>query len=298
MNALDSQAEIAEAAEALLRRAGAVGRLPTPVEDLVAAANLTEPEQSMLSASVLKDAPAHLRAAVSKLAGRLRGLIDRRELEVHVAPEVRHEARRNFIKLHETGHHILHWQRDLAYADDDATLSPATRELFELEASQCAAELLFQGDRFTSDAADVEAGLPGMMLSAKRYGSSLRSGLRRYTETHRAAMLSVVVDMSPESMEPLRYRRHEVNMSSAYVKRFGNRIWPGHMSIRQYGFLATVAAATASPGTIISGAWTRTDLAGTDVALSLDAFCTGYDVLVLVWVPFGERTRKRVRLVA
>jgi hypothetical protein len=87
-------------------------------------------------------------------------------------------------------------------------------------------------------------------------------------------------------------------MSGTYIERFGGVIWPGRLSIGQYGFLATVAAATASPGNVVSGEWSRTDLAGTDVPLQLDGFCTGYDVLVLVWVPFSERTRKRVRLVA
>jgi hypothetical protein len=298
MNVLDSRLEIAEAAEGLLRRAGAAGRLPTPVDDLVAAAQLTEPEESMLSAGVLRFAPAHLRDAVARVAGRVRGLIDRRTLEVHLSPDVTHEPRRNFIRLHETGHQILEWQQELAYADDDTTLSAATHELFELEASQCAADLLFQGKRFTADAADVAVGLPGVILSVQRYGSSIRAGLRRYTETHRAAMVSVVLDTSPESLAPLRYARHEVSMSQAYVDRFGDSIWPRRLSIGRYTFLAIAAGAAASPTEVATGAWTSTDLAGTPVELRLDALCTGYDLLVLAWVPIAERSRKRVRLVA
>jgi hypothetical protein len=298
MNALDSRADIAEAAEGLLRRAGAAGRLPTPVDDLVAAAKLTEPRESMLSASVMQFAPAHLRDALARVAGRLRGLIDRRALEVHLAPEVTHEPRRNFIRLHETGHHILEWQQELAYADDDATLSGATHELFELEASQCAADLLFQGGRFTADAADVAVGLPGVILSAQRYGSSIRAGLRRYTETHQAAMVSVVLDISPESLAPLRYARHEVSMSPTYVDRFGDTIWPRRLSVERYAFLAMAAGAAASPNEVVMGAWTLTDLAGTPVELRLEALCTRYDLLVLAWLPIAERSRKRVRLVA
>src|SRR5665811_2355109 len=118
MHNLDSRLEIAETAEGLLRRADALGRLPTPVDDLVAAARLTEPEESLLSTSVLQSAPAHLRDAMARLTGRVRGLVDRRALEVHLSPEITHEARRNFIRLHEIGHHILPWQHDLGYADD------------------------------------------------------------------------------------------------------------------------------------------------------------------------------------
>lgn len=297
MRQLTSRPEIAEEADRLLRHAGALGRLPTPVDDLVAAADLTEPEESMLSASVLKFAPTHLRDAVARLAGRVRGLVDRRALEVHLAPEVTHQARRNFIRLHETGHHILPWQSDLAYADDDSTLSPSVRATFELEASQCAADLLFQGKRFTVDAADLAIGLPAVIKAAEMYGASLRSGLRRYTETHRAAMVSIVLDPSPFTLDPLRYRRHEVNASAQFVDRFGELIRPSLLSVARYPFVALAAAAMAT-GEVVTGEWRLTDLRGDGVELHVDALATGYNVLVLAWVPISERTRRRVRLIA
>ena len=298
MKELDSGPEIAEAAQRLLRRASAVGRLPTPVDDLIAAAELTEPEESMLSESVWRFAPKHLQEVVARLAGRVRGLVDRRALEVHLAPEVTQEARRNFIRLHEAGHHILAWQQELAYADDDGTLSPATHERFELEASQCAADLLFQCDRFTADAADLEVGLAGVIHAANRYGSSIRAGLRRYTETHRAEMVSVVLDMSPVSRDPLRYRRHELNISKAYESRFGTSHWPARLSVERYPFLTSVAGAASSPRQVVAGEWVVTDLAGIDVSLRVEAICTGYDVLLVAWVPIIQRTRRRARLSA
>lgn len=297
MSELESKAEIAQAAKALLRRADALGRLPTPVDDLVAAARLTEPDESLLATSVLQLAPAHLRDAVARLGGRVRGLVDRRAREVHLAPDITHEGRRNFIRLHETGHDILPWQRDLAYADDDASLSPATHDLFELEASQCAAELMFQGSRFTSDAADVAIGISSVILSAQRYGSSIRAGLRRYTETHRAEMVSVVLDVSAESLEPLTFRRHELSRSRAYAERFGDGYWPGRLTVDRFAFLAVAAAAAATPKTVAAGEWSFVDLSGRPVVFRVDALSTGYDLLVLAWVPIAERTRRRVQLI-
>jgi hypothetical protein len=297
MNALDSRADIARAADGLLRRASVVGRLPTPVDDLVAAACLTEPDESMLSPTVLRLAPAHLQQAIGRIAGRVRGLIDRRALEVHIDPDVTHEGRRNFIRLHETGHHILDWQRELAYADSDASLSPATRELFELEASQCGADLLFQGHRFEQDVADVAIGLPAVIMTAQRYGSSIRAALRRYAETHRAVMISVVLDMSPESLQPLRFRRHEIAASATYVQQFGEPVWPGRLSAERHAFLSVAAAASASPNDVTSGTWAWADQVGSQVEFNVDALSTGHDLLILAWVPIRERTRRRVRFV-
>ncbi len=297
MSELPSAADIEREARRLLRQANAYGRLPTPVDDLVAAAKLSEPEQSLLSPSVLQLAPAHLRDAVARLSGRVRGLLDGRAREIHLAPELGTEGRRTFVRLHETGHHILPWQRELAYADDDQTLSPTVRELFELEASQCAASLLFQADRFTRDSADLAIGMGAVIDGSQRHGSSIRAALRRYAETHRAALAGVVLDVSPTTREPLRYRRHEVSMSAAYRTRFGDDHWPRVLSVERYGLVAIAAGAVASSGTVVEGDWTQVDLAGGPAGLRVEALCTGYDLLVLAWIPIRERTRQRVRLV-
>ena len=84
------------------------------------------------------------------------GIIDRRARVIHVSPAIDHEGKRRFVKMHETAHHILPHQQDLLYAEDHETLSPATNRLFEREANQGAAELLFQRGGFARDAADLK----------------------------------------------------------------------------------------------------------------------------------------------
>ena len=49
------------------------------------------------------------------------------EREIHLDPSIDHPGQIAFKTLHEVTHDILPWQRELGYADDDATLSPATR---------------------------------------------------------------------------------------------------------------------------------------------------------------------------
>jgi hypothetical protein len=122
--------EIERHTRELLKRAGTKGQFPTPVDDIVAAAGLEEPKDSMLSRLVIAEAPAHLRRALRRLTGRVRAVLDRKAREVHVDPSIHNAGRAAFHKLHEVGHDTLPWQKALGYADDDATLSPSIKLLF------------------------------------------------------------------------------------------------------------------------------------------------------------------------
>src|SRR5207245_2278660 len=62
------------------------------------------------------------------------------------------EKRKRFGIFHEIGHFILPEHRDKLFLDDDATLSWSTKARIEREANEIAAELLFQGNRFTEEA--------------------------------------------------------------------------------------------------------------------------------------------------
>jgi len=55
---LPSRQDIARLTDRLLREAGAYGRLPTPVGDILAAAELVEAPQTFLSASSIAEARA------------------------------------------------------------------------------------------------------------------------------------------------------------------------------------------------------------------------------------------------
>jgi len=183
--------EIEKHTRELLKRADAKGHFPTPVDDIVAAAGLEEPKESLFSGSVLAQAPPHLRRAMHKLTGRVRAVLDRREREVHVDPTIHNHGRRNFHKLHEVTHDILPWQRALGYADDDGTLAQSVTDAFEQEANIGASYMLFQFEAFTDVSREYSIGQGSIMGLADLVGAS---GHATFVSLLRLATLS-----SPES---------------------------------------------------------------------------------------------------
>lgn len=130
----------------LLLDAGALGRLPTPVDDIVEASRLREAGESLLSDSALARAPQYLRVAVQAFRHKVHAVLDRRERQIHLDPDLGTEGRRNFVRLHEVAHHVAPWQADLVQIDGDQQLSPEASAIFEREANVGAAQLLFQLD--------------------------------------------------------------------------------------------------------------------------------------------------------
>jgi hypothetical protein len=234
---LPSKDEIKRVTDRLLKEAGAYGRLPTPVDDLIAAANLSESREYVLSESSIQSAPAHLRTILRGARQKIRGILDRRDLVIHVDPEVGNEAKRKFIKLHETTHQILPHQRDLVQVDTDATLSAVVKQMFEREANQGAAELLFQREAFGRMANDYDPSVDAPMGLAQLYGSSFHAAFRRYVETSDTAMVGIVFRPDPIKIVPLTLSRFEALASPRWTRRFGNS-WPRAMSADRFPFLS------------------------------------------------------------
>jgi hypothetical protein len=292
MQRLQSAREIESLTEGLLRRADAAGHWPTRVDDIVAAAGLSEPDENPLSASVLARAPKHLRDAIRLIgAGRVRAALDRRERAVYVDPAVEHDGRRSFLRLHETCHELYPWQQALAYADDDLTLSPATRRLFEREANQGAAELLFQRDRFTQLSSEYRVDFGAVAELANEVGASLRATLRRYCETHARAVCGVVLEPSPTNARPLTYRRFEVSMSAAWNARFG-ALWPKVLDADAFPFLAAVPLAATADDLVFH----FPDIDATPVPVRVQASCNRHAVLMLLWLPKREVLKRKRKL--
>jgi hypothetical protein len=289
---LASGNRIAREVERLLAEADARGQLPTPVEDIVAAAGLRRGSDELFDAATLARAPGELRAAVKGLAGKVRAMLDRREREVYVHPEIQLAGRFNFQTLHEVAHDILPWQSALAYADDDVRLSWSTQIKFEQEANQTAAELLFQRDLYSRMAADYAIGFAGVIELSEQIGASIHAGTRRYAETHRAPICALVLDSKPVREEPLAYRRREAVHSPAWAERFMPPArWPAILEPETYGFLAlTQRALISSP---VAGSWICADLQGRQVTLQFELFSNSYRTFALIWVPQREWLKKR-----
>jgi len=291
LNDLTSGRDIIRLTEDLLKRADAAGRWPTPVNDIVEAAELEESDESPFDAWVLARAPKHLRKAIALVnSSRVRAVLDRRERTVHLDPAIEHAGRRSFLRLHETSHDLFPWQQELAYADDDATLSPATNRLFEQEANQGAAEILFQGSRFGQMANEYRIGVAAVSELSGNVGASLQATLRRYAETHRAAVCGLVLDASPIDRQPLSYRRREASQSPAWTERFG-RSWFPVLSEDCYPFISAIARANSPAPLETVVAWP--DLNCEPVDVRAEAISNRFGHLLLLWVPRRETFKRR-----
>jgi hypothetical protein len=289
---LASGRRIAQEVERVLRDADVRGQLPTPVDAIVAAAGLQRGSEDIFDERTLARAPQELRDAVKGLTGRVRAMLDRREREVYVHPELQIEGRRNFQTLHEVGHDVLPWQSAVAFADDEFRLSWSTRIKFEQEANQAAAEFLFQRDLFTQMAADYAIGFAGVIELCDEIGASIHAGMRRYAETHRAPVCALVLDQKPVRESPLAYRRREAVHSPSWAERFSApSTWPTSLQEDAYRFVADARRALIiSP---FAGEWSHADLAGNEVKLNYELFSNSYRTLVLIWLPQREWLKRR-----
>lgn len=270
--------EIGKHVDRLLRAADAYGRFPTPVDDIVRAASLAEADDYVLDESMILKAPAHLRSLLRSAKRKIQGIIDRRERVVHVSPEIENEGKRRFVKLHETAHDIFPHQQDLLYAESHETLAPTTKQLFEQEANQGAAELLFQRTWFEQDAKDLEVSIAAIQYLAQRYGSSFHSAFRRYAETLDVPVAAVVFDRHPLHLTPKTWKREEAMGTPAWRRRLGYPAWPQAMNAIGHPFIAALDFPALRE-------FPLTDLDGETVSVRVEAHTNGYKRFLLLWVP-------------
>jgi hypothetical protein len=299
MPPLENLIEIRDVASALLREADVDERLPTPVDDLVAAAGLLEDDDYVLSEAKIRQAPKEIRRLLRSAGRKIRGALDRRERILHVNPEIEVPAQRQFIRCHETMHDALPWQRDLLVLGyTGKTLASNIEFRFEQEANQGAAELLFQVDLLASIARDYPTDITTPILLEEMFGASIHSTFRRWVEQHPAAVCGIVLDPKPVSLSPLTFRRFEVVESVEWRDRFGPKRFPVRLSAASHPFIAPLGPPW--PGAVDSR-WATTGIDGSPASLRVQSFSNTYRTLILLWLPHKEtfiaRHRGRGRIV-
>lgn len=106
--------------------------------------------------------------------------------------ETLHKMQARFSILHEIAHYVLPSHEYAMYLDNEQCMSSWTRICFEREANELAADLLFQGDRFTLEANSHSLSAKSVKKLGRKYDASFESTARRLVERNlRPAMLVV-----------------------------------------------------------------------------------------------------------
>jgi len=183
---LESAPEIVKIADRALRAAGARGKLPTPIEDLIRAAKVDDRDTDGVLRRFLSSLSEGGRAFFRSSIQKVRGIADLRERAVYVPSDT--APRQRFAKGHELGHQLIPWHHIGAdkvssyYQDDDYTLSPLVQDIFDIEANLFSSEIIFQGRQFTQQARDYHPSFDAVFFLADLHGASRQATLRRYIE--------------------------------------------------------------------------------------------------------------------
>ncbi len=206
-----------EIVETLLAESGAAQKFPTNEQKLLEFLGLTQLSFDFMHEldflPKTPDASLDLRAALSlndRLIATQAGLNDKRK---------------RFGIFHEIGHFILPEHREKLFLDNDATLSWWAKARIEREANEIAAELLFQGNRFTDEALSAPTSARTVLELAPAYGASYESALRRYTERHVLPCALIVFAKAREGsdeveFEEAEYRIHYTITSPPFRKEY------------------------------------------------------------------------------
>ncbi|RDL16229.1 ImmA/IrrE family metallo-endopeptidase [Pseudomonas jessenii] len=212
---------------ALLHKADAWDRFPTPVDDILEAAKLRVAPSGMRDAANFLAFVAQKTAAAGKLLksalSKVLGLYDANEHIIHIDESVV-ASKQTFLKLHETGHHEIPAHRDTfkIFQDCELTLAPTIADLFEREANNFARYALFQGDTYKLKAADMACAIKTPMALAKHFGASIYASSREYVRTHHRACVLFALEQPvqlPAGRSTTPVRRIEV--SQTFKQQFG-----------------------------------------------------------------------------
>lgn len=286
--------EVARYARLLLERAGVGDRLPTPIDDLLACAELVVSQNIDLTEAHHGFFARNYKVLMSALKKAM-GMVDLRERIIYLDTTV-NEAKQNFVKLHEIGHKVLPWQREIMlHLDDDSTLSHDVKDVFEFEANRFASEAMFQGERFDRDIRDLPLELRTALQLSRLYGGSIHATLRRYVERHPDACTTLVLGTTPlVTSAGTHYPVTRLHESAAFTRAFPTWPRPERLPVSA-DFLQPLAGARGGAFEEIDTDLTLPGLCG-PVPCIVHVFKNRFSNFVLL-IPEGKRRRARARIV-
>lgn len=221
-------AKIKAEAGRVLKKSNAIGRFPTPVSDILSAANVREVKEDVLNESFVAKLRKEVGSTLRKALDKVIGLFDARSRLIFIDRSL-HFVKQTFIKLHETAHGFLSWQRDM-YAiveDSNQNLDPDVADLFDREANVFASEVLFQLDGFITEANDYDFGIFIPVRIGKKYGASIYSSIRQYVSKNPKACAVIVLN-PPELADGFGFKAYlrRIISSPSFTEKFGELVLP------------------------------------------------------------------------
>lgn len=199
---LPSRKDIERISYDILKASKALDVFPTPIQRIVDYSDLVVADNIDVS-KIEQSFRGRITNSFFRKLKQIRGILDREEKVIYL-DLTQPVKRMNFVKLHEIGHNVLPWQKDIMqYLDSDETLDESTQEEFEAEANYFASSTLFQQDRFLDEVKGLPLSIETSIHLGKYFGSSVHAALRRYVEVSpkRCALL-VLEDITPKGTQP------------------------------------------------------------------------------------------------
>lgn len=284
-----AQSAVEDRARRILDRAAAWNRFPTPIDDIVAAANLRVATSGIFDLENLlqyaKEKATSVVLTVKRAISKLWGTYDAAESIIHIDDTVA-VVKQNFLKLHETGHHEMPTHRKLFrfFQDCEKTLLPEVADQFEREANNFARFVLFQGDAFRRQAADQALNIKVPMRLSKNFGASIYASAREYARTHhRACVVYVLEPIKITPGAPVIASVRRIEPSRSFLARFG---MPRDVTIGPTHALHSVLPIGRK---MSQHQISIADVNGSGHECVAEAFDTTYNVLILVY-PVSELT--------
>lgn len=271
-----------------LSKSNALGTFPTPVDNILKYADLRVSAGFDLSNSnIFTKSLPFLKKGIAKI----RGVLDRQEKLVYL-DLTQLEVKKRFVKLHETGHELCSWQGKLHnFLDDDETLDPDTKELFEAEANYFASASLFQLGIFSDKIAELPLEITSAIQLSKTFGSSVHAALRRYVEKSkkRCALLVLNKEKTIDLGRPKLTIRNYFQ-SKSFTAEWGDVNWGSELDIENpfvQGYMSNRKFFKSE---------LYIDLDQESIHCTYDYFYNGYNIFIFMY-PKGETIKSRTSFI-
>jgi IrrE N-terminal-like domain len=201
-----TRARIARLCTDALRRSGALGVLPTPLDAVLDFAGVRD----RVELARIPGRPAIAERLLGAVWFEQRALfVDRRQSE----------PRRRFTEAHEAVHLLCPWHAAALRLDTAAELFGSLVDGIEAEANFGAGQLIFQGGSFHAEAIECERSLRTPFALAERFGASHHAAAHHYVEGHREPVAMIVAGRWPGADGALPVWRSVE--SAGFLRRFG-----------------------------------------------------------------------------